>query len=223
MNTQRFGLPVIIAAALHGSLFLISAEPEIIVITPPTKPAPVVFTPFQEEPIATPPENSDDSGKSASAPAGSLPSLPDVPAPLTTPSEAFTVPVTPYRASIDPVKDLRGVTGLPDGIGDGSGPVGRPSIPGVDKLDRVPRAVAQPSPTYPEMLRREGVNGSVTVEFVVGTDGRVVQAEAVKWDRREFVEPAVRAVWRWRFEPGTQHGRKVSFRMAVPIEFSAAE
>ena len=83
--------------------------------------------------------------------------------------------------------------------------------------------MVQRAPGYPEMLRRDGVDGSVTVEFVVGTDGRVLQAEAVKWSHREFVEPAVRAVREWRFEPGTQGGRKVRFRMAVPIEFNAGE
>ncbi len=223
MNTQSFGLPVIIAAALHGTLFLIPKETEVVVNTPPTKLVPITFTPMQEEPVAIPPDDSDGKSSNAGASASSLPSLPDVPAPLINPGEVFTVPVTPYKPSLDPVKDLRTVTGLPEGTGIGDGPGGFPSIPGVDKLDRVPRAVAQPSPQYPEMLRRDGVNGSVTVAFVVGTDGRVVQAEAVKWSRREFVEPAVRAVWRWRFEPGTQHGRKVSFRMAVPMEFSAAE
>jgi protein TonB len=223
MNIQRFGMPVIIAAALHGALFLVSAEPEEVVITAPTKPVPITFTPMQEEPIATPPEDSaSDSDTAASGPANPLPMQPDVIPPLT-PDHGITVPITPYRQAIDPVKDLRGVTGLPGGNEFGTGPVGRPSIPGVDKLDRVPRAVTQTSPTYPDLMRREGVDGTVTVEFVVGTDGRVVQAEAVKWSRREFVEPAVRAVWRWRFEPGTQNGRKVSFRMAVPIQFSAAQ
>jgi hypothetical protein len=30
-------------------------------------------------------------------------------------------------------------------------------------------------------------------------------------------------VLRWRFEPGTIGGRRVSFRMAVPIEFNATQ
>lgn len=222
MNIQRFGLPVIIAAALHGALFLVSAEPEEVVISLPTKPEPITFTPIQEEPVATPPEDSSDSDKAASGPANPLPTQPDLIPPLT-PEHGITVPITPYRPAIDPVKDLRGVTGLPGGPDIGTGPIGGPSILRVDKLDRVPRAVTQPSPNYPDQLRIQGVDGSVTVEFVVGTDGRVVRAEAVRWSRREFVEPAVRAVWRWRFEPGTQDGRKVSFRMAVPIEFSATQ
>jgi len=62
----------------------------------------------------------------------------------------------------------------------------------------------------------------VTVEFAVDTEGRVVRAEAVRYTHREFAEPAVRAVLKWRFEPGRRHGRVVPFRMAVPMEFGLA-
>ena len=55
------------------------------------------------------------------------------------------------------------------------------------------------------------------------TSGRVVSAEAVRWTHRNFVDSAVRAVLLWRFEPGTIDGRKVSFRMAIPIEFVAVQ
>jgi protein TonB len=103
----------------------------------------------------------------------------------------------------------------------GPGDLGNAGIIGVTNLDRAPRAMVQPSPDYPTSLRHDGIGGTVTVEFVVDTGGRVMSAEAVKWTRREFVEPAVRAVLRWRFEPGTLDGRKVRFRMAVPIEFNA--
>ncbi len=65
----------------------------------------------------------------------------------------------------------------------------------------------------------DGIGGSVTVEFDVNTEGRVVRAEAVSFTHREFVEPAVRAVRRWRFEPGRRNNRVVPFRLVVPIEF----
>jgi TonB family protein len=61
----------------------------------------------------------------------------------------------------------------------------------------------------------------VTVEFVVDTAGRVVSAEALRWTHRDFVDPTVQAVLRWRFEPGTIKGRKVNFRMTIPVEFVA--
>jgi protein TonB len=81
--------------------------------------------------------------------------------------------------------------------------------------------MARPSPVYPANMRRDGITGDVTIEFVVGTDGSVLTAEAVRWSRREFVDPALTAVRKWRFEPGTVNGRKVRFRMAIPIEFYA--
>ena len=105
--------------------------------------------------------------------------------------------------------------------GPGDGPGSFPSVPDIRSLDRVPRATVRPVPSYPDAMRKSGTSGSVTVEFVVDTTGRVVTAEAVRWTHREFVDPAVLAVLRWRFEPGTMNGRKVSFRMAVPIEFNA--
>lgn len=222
MNTQRFGWPVIIAASLHGALFLISSEPRVTDIDPPrTKPTEIRIVP-EDERITMRPEDGGDPDSAAGGPVTPLPSIPDVPEPLRG-DEAFTVPVTPYQPSIVPVKTLDGVIGLPSETGIGIGPVGRPALPGVDKLDRRPRAMVQPAPAYPDDMRRASIDGSVTVEFVVDTEGRVLRAEAVKWTHREFVDPAVRAVLRWRFEPGTQNGRKVSFRMAVPIEFSATE
>jgi len=53
----------------------------------------------------------------------------------------------------------------------------------------------------------------------VDTTGRVVRAEGIRYTDREFVDPAVRAVRQWRFEPGRRNGKAGSFRMAVPIEF----
>jgi protein TonB len=112
--------------------------------------------------------------------------------------------------------------GFGPNIGGPGGPGGPIGVPRAIDLDRAPRTIAQPSPDYPYALKHDGVDGSVTVEFIVGTDGRVISAEAVKWTRREFVDSAVKAVLRWRFEPGTMNGRKVRFRMAVPIEFNSA-
>jgi protein TonB len=86
-------------------------------------------------------------------------------------------------------------------------------------LDRIPRATVQPSPQYPEKMRKDGIVGSVTVEFDVDSSGRVYRAEATRYTNMSFVEPAVRAVLRWHFEPGRRHGRAVPFRMAVPVEF----
>lgn len=223
MNTKRYGLPVIIAASLHGALFLITVDPPI-VAAPVGNPTVIKEVPLYSDSIEIPDTTEESTATSSGGPRP-LPSTPDVP-PIADRSSNFTVPV---ETSFPPITIDRGpnkIPPLPFGPGDGTdGPAsGIPrNIVDHSRLDRVPRAVVQSSPRYPELLRRDRIGGSVTVEFVVGTDGRVLQAEAVKWSHREFVEPAVRAVREWRFEPGKQGGRKVRFRMAVPIEFNAGE
>ncbi|HEX2861828.1 MAG TPA: energy transducer TonB [Lacunisphaera sp.] len=220
MNIERYKLPAIIAASLHGALFLVIPDTTIGDTTVPDNAPeewvqPVVNDPFPVELIT--PEEGD---SNPAAPGGpSLPSLPDPP-PSSLSEFSFTVPVTKYVPALDVIRDLASYRGEPPGPGMFGDP-GRMGIPGVANLDRPPRAMVQPAPTYPTTLRNDGISGSVTVEFVVDTAGRVVTADAVKWSHREFVEPAIRAVLRWRFEPGTMEGRKVRFRMAVPIEFSA--
>ena len=64
-----------------------------------------------------------------------------------------------------------------------------------------------------------GIEGTVMVEFDVNGEGRVVRAAVVHTTRREFAEPALRAVRNWHFEPGKRNGRVVPFRMTVPIQF----
>lgn len=220
MNIERYKMPVIIAASLHGALFLIIPETTIDNATGPAD-EPSVWAPPVNDPIPvdiTPPAESE-----SMAPAGggkALPQSRDIP-PLTRDNPTFTVPVSQDTTTIDPVKDLKNYRGEPMGPGSGIGDLANVGIPGIALLDRVPRAMVQPAPVYPDELRRQGVAGSVTVNFIVDTEGRVVKADVVSSTHRGFEESAVRAVLRWRFEPGTQSGRKVSFRMAVPIEFSA--
>ncbi len=216
MNTERYVWPVIIAASLHGALLLSSSNRT---VSPTVKEVPLVLPPLP--PIEMTPEETPvtAAGETAGGPTPLPPSLPDILTDL--PKETvFTMPVTERIVSITPVTELPKTMG--ELGGPGGGPPGPPSVLNVTNLDHIPRAIVQPSPNYPDAMRHAGITGSVTVEFVVDTTGRVVRAEAVRWTHSEFVDPAVRAVLRWRFEPGTMNGRKVSFRMAVPIEFNAA-
>jgi protein TonB len=222
MNIQRYKMPVIIAAAIHGALFLCMPEKTAGDIAPPEQFVSIYEPPSTPDPVTQVPEPNEDAGATASSAAAKpLPSAPERLEPLKG-DEPFTVPLMPYQRSVEPVPDLAHHRGLPPGAGDVSGNFGPVGIPEVGQLDRIPRAVVQTAPNYPDEMRRGGIDGAVTVRFVVGMTGEVISAEAVKWTHREFVDPAVRAVLRWRFQPGTQDGRKVSFRMAVPIEFNAA-
>jgi protein TonB len=67
------------------------------------------------------------------------------------------------------------------------------------------------------------MTGEVLVEFMVDESGAVRDPRIIRSSDRVFEESAVRAVSRWRFEPGRRNGAIVRFKMAVPIVFTLAE
>jgi protein TonB len=86
-------------------------------------------------------------------------------------------------------------------------------------LDQVPRAVFQPAPEYPAALRKQKIDGTVHVLFMVDRTGRVDSPLVQKSTNPAFEPAALQAVKRWRFEPGKRNGEAVVFRMRVPITF----
>jgi len=224
MNISRYLLPASIAATLHVAFVLgfnHAAAPITRIIEVPLGPPPV--KPNTEEPVASPPEEKPTTTEAVRPLAGG-PVPPDIDPVTVLPKDGqFPIPDDARR----PNKPAPEVKSIPVTIGDGGdGPLGPVTWTGgpvaAGDLDRVPRATVQVSPDFPATMRQQGIAGTVTVEFAVDTEGRVVRAEAVRYTHREFAEPAVRAVLKWRFEPGRRHGRVVPFRMAVPMEFGLA-
>jgi periplasmic protein TonB len=89
------------------------------------------------------------------------------------------------------------------------------------ELDQQPRVVFQPAPQYPPDLRKKKLSGTVYVLFIVDPAGRVKQPKVQSSSHPAFDQPALKAVQRWRFEPGKRKGKPVPFKMRVPITFSA--
>ena len=87
------------------------------------------------------------------------------------------------------------------------------------ELDQKPRVVYQPAPDYPAELRRKKIQGTVHVLFVVDRNGRTVNPVVQKSTHPAFEAPALRAIKRWRFEPGKRSGKPVQFKMRIPITF----
>jgi protein TonB len=111
------------------------------------------------------------------------------------------------------------VIGVPHGTGEI--PKGMPID--LSRLDNTPRTRSQIPPVYPADARRAGITGKVMVEFVVDEEGRVHDPRVMNSSDRVFEEPSLRAISRWRFEPGRKDGRIVRFRMAVPVDFNLNE
>jgi protein TonB len=145
---------------------------------------------------------------------------------LTPGSPGIPTPALP-RLDLDiepvlPALDVSPSTFDPDLYGKGSPLVGRtpadhsPPDSGapfdVTSVERVvvPRA-GNPAPRYPEMLRRAGVEGSVTARFVVDTLGMVEPASVqMVHASHPLFEQAVReAIRRMRFSPAELQGRRV--------------
>ena len=90
----------------------------------------------------------------------------------------------------------------------------------IDQLDQKPEPRVRISPTYPYEMRRNGMEGTVTVGFICDGDGNVRDAYVLNSTHREFDAPAVQAVSNWKFRPGKRGGKTVNTRMSVPIVFS---
>ena len=73
---------------------------------------------------------------------------------------------------------------------------------------------------YPELQRRAGVEGTTVVQFVVGTDGGVEEANVVRTSGNDGLDrAALQVVETAQFTPGRNDGQAVRTRFAVPITF----
>jgi len=89
----------------------------------------------------------------------------------------------------------------------------------VSDLEKRPEAVSQVAPAYPAELRKAKVEGSVTLVFVLGEDGRIQDARVENSSRTEFEKPALDAIRKWRFSPGMKDGKAVRTYIRVPMRF----
>lgn len=88
-------------------------------------------------------------------------------------------------------------------------------------LDQPPRVVYQPSPVMSAKMRRR-LPGTVNVLFIVDEQGRVEKPMVESSTDPVFERAALRAVEKWRFEPGKRGGKPVPFRMRRSIVFPEA-
>ncbi|QHT65899.1 TonB family protein [Rhodocytophaga rosea] len=73
---------------------------------------------------------------------------------------------------------------------------------------------------YPLQARQQGIEGQVSVEFVVEKDGSLSNIKAIKGIGADCDNEAVRVVQKASsFKPGTQRGIPVRVRMVMPIIF----
>jgi protein TonB len=72
---------------------------------------------------------------------------------------------------------------------------------------------------YPEMARRAGIEGRVTVQFIVNENGQVENPRVIRGIGGGCNEAALEAVKQANFTPGMQRGRPVRVQYSLPIVF----
>lgn len=96
---------------------------------------------------------------------------------------------------------------------------GREPAPGeFVPFDELPVLLSVQPPVYPEMVREAGIDGTVTVQVLVGKDGKVKQAQAIDGPeplRASGLASARSAI----FKPALQGTSPVEVWVMVPITF----
>lgn len=135
---------------------------------------------------------------------------PDLP-PLT---PIVTVPI--HRPGTFDPRPFRGFGGAPDTL-----PPGVAVLTESDLTDP-PQALRVPEPRYPEALRQAGIEGAVTVTYIVDISGFVepTSIRIVSSDHPAFGEAVVAAVGKAQFTPGRVHGRAVRVLVRQIIRFA---
>lgn len=135
--------------------------------------------------------------------------------------------IPPVDLSATPITDAMeftgGITSGPSGT-DGRGLAGPPDGVLEERyVDRAPHILGTPvQPVFPTSLRERGINGRVSVQFVIDTLGRAEMSgvRVVEATDPQFAQ-SVRAVLpRYRFSPGEVGGQKVRTLVQLPFDFT---
>ena len=104
----------------------------------------------------------------------------------------------------------------------GSGPrldsadVHKPGAAGV----LMPTLLKEVKPEYPLSKRSSGIQGIVTLDCVVLTDGTVGDVRVARGLDPDLDQEAIRSMRQWRFKPGQKDGKPVPVQVSVEISFT---
>jgi protein TonB len=128
------------------------------------------------------------------------------------------------KAPLAAAEEAGPLDGFTDGVAQGTGsappppPPPPPEPPKVEPIIKPSERSGNKFPNFPKAALREGVEGTVVVEFTVLPDGRTADPKILSGPK-EFYEAVLEAVPTWRYEPATQGGKKISCRTTKKVTF----
>ena len=89
-----------------------------------------------------------------------------------------------------------------------------------DAVDEAPSVLHRVRAEYPKRALRRGLEGRVVFRLLIGTDGRVHEAEVVRAQPSDVFEEAARAaITQWRFSPARLDGQPVPVTATYELSF----
>lgn len=128
------------------------------------------------------------------------------------------IPPVNLQEQFDP-KDFSGV-GVEGGVASGIVPTG--DVFSVDVVQEKPERLAGPPPVYPPLLQQAGIEGTVTVQAIIDTMGRVEPGSIriTQTANPGFNESAKATVLKSLFRPARVYGKAVRVLIQIPIAYT---
>jgi len=181
-----------------------------------------------------PPPQSDNEAPPPPPPASSLPAGPAARAgtPVAVP-DAELAPDAKDFANVDEINRASAVGGggddnggFADNIGQGVAISAREPEPDIEdfvsaeKDPQYDEGALAKRVKYPEMAKRNGIEGIVLVGVLVGKDGRIEKVQVIESENEILEAAALSAVKETAFTPAQQNGQPVRVWARVPIRFT---
>lgn len=83
---------------------------------------------------------------------------------------------------------------------------------------KAPRPVAQPAPIYPVLAKQTRLEGIVSIDAVIDTEGNVVEMRVVSGPPL-LIPAAVNAVRNWKYEPTFLNDQAIAVQLIVTVNF----
>lgn len=82
-----------------------------------------------------------------------------------------------------------------------------------------PKFIHREIPVYPQIARRLGKEGKVTLRLTVNEKGELIHIEIIEGAPYGFTESAIEAVKKSKFSPAIRNGKPVACRAILPVKF----
>ncbi len=87
-------------------------------------------------------------------------------------------------------------------------------------VDTPPKVKRRSPIVYPELARKQGITGHVVMSVLINESGNVQDVEIIESEPEEIFDlKATNTIRRWKFEPATYDGKKVSVWATQKIVF----